>query len=143
CVRRLQWLLSQGKRVLVALAFGNAPADSAWVELLARWGVDWFVLGLPAAGERNPAYRALAAAAFEERGTDEGTLLSLTATLEDLLRITRPGALYLPLAVGGHVDHRLAHAAGVRSARLIDGANVFLYEERPSALLRGAVRVRM
>jgi LmbE family N-acetylglucosaminyl deacetylase len=143
CAHRLHWLLSQGKRVLVILAFGHATPESPWLELFARWGVDWFELGLPAAGDRDPAYRRLSVAAFEERPGDEAALLSLTSTLEDLLRISRPSALYLPLAVGGHVDHRLAHAAGIRSARLIEGANVYLYEERPSALLPGAVRLRM
>ena len=49
--------------------------------------------------------------------------------------------VYAPLAVGGHVDHRLAFAAGVVLARY--GHRVWFYEDLPYALLPEALEARL
>jgi hypothetical protein len=51
--------------------------------------------------------------------------------------------VYMPLGVGSHIDHRLAHEASLRGFQGGEGRNVFLYEERPEAFVRGAVRLRL
>lgn len=49
--------------------------------------------------------------------------------------------LYIPLAIGGHVDHRLAFAAGVKLA--LAGRAVYFYEDVPYALRPGATEARV
>ena len=63
--------------------------------------------------------------------------------LADARHRTRARQVYVPLGVGGHIDHRLAHDAALRAFDSGDGRNVFLYEERPEAFVRGAVRMRL
>jgi len=51
--------------------------------------------------------------------------------------------VYVPLAVGGHVDHRLVHEAGYHAMPEAPGREVFFYEDRPYAFLPGAVWMRL
>jgi LmbE family N-acetylglucosaminyl deacetylase len=49
--------------------------------------------------------------------------------------------VYCPLAIGGHVDHRLAFSAGVKLA--LAGRAVYFYEDVPYALRPGATAARV
>ncbi len=74
---------------------------------------------------------------FAEPAPDEGDLPSHVAAelglVADQLEETR---LYAPLAVGRHVDHQIAFAAGVMLAQ--EGWEVWFYEDLPYALQPGA-----
>ena len=58
-------------------------------------------------------------------------------------RKTRAESLYAPLAVANQTDHRLVHDAALLALAGEQGRNLFLYEDRPEALVPGAVRVRL
>ncbi len=66
---------------------------------------------------------------------------TVAATVGDTLlargAALRPRNVYLPLGVGGHVDHRLCRSAA-RALRSL-GIAVFLYEDLPYAAQPGAV----
>ena len=130
-------------RVLVAVGFGGVTESSGWGQRFDSWGCEWLTLNLPAATERDPACASLRGAVFAPHAPEPELGVELARRLEDLLRAARPASVYLPLAVGEHVDHRICYAAGLRAARLLEGTNVFLYEERPQALWPGAVRMRL
>lgn len=143
CAGRLVRERADGHRVLLVSLFG--PAAYALVgqrgEALARLGVDTLALELPDARARGgPAVTGL----VRERAPQDEDVLHLAADrLIDLAHRTRAREVYLPLAVGGHVDHRLAHEAARAAFTSGNGRNVFLYEERPEAFVPGAVRVRL
>jgi hypothetical protein len=63
--------------------------------------------------------------------------------LADIGHRSRAKEVYVPLGVGQHIDHRLAHEACRAAFPRGEGRNVFLYEERPEAFVPGAVRVRL
>ncbi len=101
-------------------------------------------IGMPAAPLRDPAaYRSFRSIVFGRSEPDEACLAEAARLIEEIFRRTQARSLYLPLGVGGHVDRRLAHAAGLPALPPKPGRNVFFYEERPEALVPGAVRMRL
>jgi len=101
-------------------------------------------IGLPAAALRDPAaYGCYRSIAFGRTERDEACLAEVSRLIEEIFRRTEARSLYVPLGVGGHIDRRLAHEAGLRGVLPKPGRNVFLYEERPEALVPGAVRLRL
>lgn len=146
CAARLLAERERGARVLVVVACGEpseAVPGSGWPATLERWHVDLLALGLPAAVERDPAHAGLGSVAFGCRPSDDVAASALAVTLETLRQRVRARDVYLPLGVGGHADHRVVLEAGLRVFTPGEGRNVFLYEERPAALLRGALRLRL
>lgn len=141
CRARLARDLDEGLRIAVLTLF--APLAGATLDALAREGIDVYSAGLPDAAERHPGRRLLDALAAEPNQVDEECLARATAQLLDLGRRTRAKQVYAPLGVGGHPDRRLAHDAARSVFRSGGGRDVFFYEERPEALLHGAVRVRL
>ena len=81
----------------------------------------------------------------EPRRDDQPPIDGLRAALAGLSPAgLGPNALYLPLGIGGHVDHRLARRAGV--ALLAEAASPYLdralfYEDFPYALTSGFERL--
>lgn len=101
-------------------------------------------MGLPAAPLRDPAsYDSFRALVFGHGGRDERCLDETAHVIDEVFRRTEARDLYLPLGVGGHVDRQIAHEAGLRAVPPKPGRNVFFYEERPEALVPGAVRMRL
>jgi hypothetical protein len=70
-------------------------------------------------------------------------VLLAAEALSDLRYRTRAGDLYMPLGVGGDLGRRVAHEAALHAYGSGEGRNVFLYEERPEAVVPGAVRMRL
>jgi hypothetical protein len=100
--------------------------------------------GLPAAPLRDPsAYGTFRAVVFPHARRDEAVLAEATHVIDEVFRRTEARDLYVPLGVGGHVDRQVAHEAGIRAVPPRAGRNVFFYEERPEALVPGAVRMRL
>jgi LmbE family N-acetylglucosaminyl deacetylase len=130
---------AQGLRVLVVIPFSGENGPGA----LEKLGFDALRLGLPAAPERNDFYNSYTRTTFDRHLADDGVQDELMRRLEDLALRTKARHIYLPLGADGHVDHRLCHDAGLRALTEISGRNVFFYEERPQALLPGAIRMRL
>jgi LmbE family N-acetylglucosaminyl deacetylase len=156
-----------GRAPEVALLFGAEPDPARPLTAFARWQHEnW---GLDAAGAiaARRAEEACAAAVLGTRVTflpfhdaiyrsawytgddvlfgtpapeEAGLADDLVAALD--LPAEPDGAvrIYVPLAIGAHVDHQHAYAAGVRLARA--GWNVWFYEEQPYALRAGTVTAR-
>lgn len=123
----------RGRRPLVVTLF-RAPGEEA-----EPGGVS---LGLADAASR-PGYPELREAVFGRPASEDECLGEATALLDEVFRRTQARQIYLPLGVGGHVDHRIAFEAGLAALPPQPGLDVFFYEERPDALVPGAVRMRL
>jgi LmbE family N-acetylglucosaminyl deacetylase len=149
CPARLLQEQTQGARILIVTLFGDVgrsqvASAAGRASFLARPGVQQLDVGLPGAPARDPAYTTFRGLTQGRQAVDEDCLARAVELLADIAHRTRARAVYLPLGVGQHIDHRLAHEAsrGAFPPRG-EGRNVFLYEERPEAFGPGAVRVRL
>jgi LmbE family N-acetylglucosaminyl deacetylase len=143
CAARLARERGEGHRVLVVNVFGPATdaVQGRGARALRALGVDEHALLLPHARARGGEP---ATGLVRERGPQDDDALHRAAdALIDLAHRSRAREVYVPLAVGGHVDHRLAHEAARAAFTSGNGRNVFLYEERPEAFVPGAIRVRL
>jgi hypothetical protein len=134
CAARIDAERRRGRRTLVVTLF-RAPDEDA--------DPDGISLGLADAPHRSAGYVPLTEAVFGGSVGEDDSLLAVTHLLDEIFLRTRPRQIYLPLGVGGHVDHRIAHEAGIKALPPRPGCDVRFYEERPEALVPGAVRVRL
>lgn len=139
---RLFWEVQRGQRVLVLALFETPEASSAGAAAAERLGADFAAAGLAPARHRSSG-ASFGTLAFERRADDEEWLVRAARLLAEVGPRVRARQVYAPLGVGGHIDHRLTHEAALRAFMSGDGRNVYLYEERPEALVPGAVRVRL
>ena len=141
CAARLMADRAAGAAILVVTPFGSAarPAEEA----LATLGAEARDLALPRAETRDPFYASFRSRAYGEAPGDAIWVSRIADALAEIARRFRPTEVYAPLGVGGHIDHRLCHEAALRVFEGTDGRNLFFYEERPEALVRGAVRIRL
>lgn len=146
CAARLAAERARGARVLLVVVCGDTAAalpGSGWPAALERWGIDLLPLGLSTAAEREPAYGAFETVHFGRCPSDDVLVDELSQRFDELRRLAGARDVFLPLAVGAHADHRLTLEAALPVFRPGVGRNVFLYEERPTALLPGALRLRL
>ena len=139
---RLHWEVNRGQRVLVLALFESPDAPSSGAAAIEALGADFAAAGLAPAQSRLPS-DSFGALAFGRGADDEKWLVRAARLLADVEPRVRSRQVYAPLGVGGHIDHCLTHEAALRAFSSGDGRNVYLYEERPEALVRGAVRVRL
>jgi hypothetical protein len=78
-----------------------------------------------------------------ERREQDSALGGLQERLADLALQTKARHVYLPLGADARAGSRLCHEAGLRALHEVSGRNVYFYEERPQALLPGAIRIRL
>ena len=71
---------------------------------------------------------------------DVDTQLAVSQRILELSREIQANRVFLPLAIGGHVDHKLCHAA--RLDLEAAGFDVFFYEDFPYAASPGALEAR-
>ena len=135
CPARLADAVGRGQQTLIVTLFGPGPRDAGPHQSLA--------LGWPEAPRRDARYAAISGVLFGEHEGDATIVREMAGRLDALARHTQARHVYAPLAAGGHVDHRLAHLAALAAFGNVSGRDVFLYEDRPYALVRGAVRVRL
>lgn len=140
CAGRLHAERARGERAVVLVLF-DSDVDAA-AEALAEWGVDVSAVGLTPGGRRRSEsrYRSLG---FEKSPDDAEAQEAVLRILADVAPRVRARQVYVPLGVGGHIDHRLVHEAALQVLTDEPGRNLFLYEERPEAFAPGAVRVRL
>jgi LmbE family N-acetylglucosaminyl deacetylase len=143
CGARLLADASRGLRILVVTVFGEGARPWPEVGALAAAGIRQLSLGLPDARRRSDYYSSFQALVEGRRADDDGWVKQLAEALGDIGHRSKASQVYVPLGVGSHIDHRLSHEASLRALQSGDGRNVFLYEERPEAFVRGAVRVRL
>ena len=139
CAARLAAEAQRGDAILVVTVFGSNPAPFS----SGLRGVRQAALEIPPAAQRNPWYSSFAALTEGRHPDDDAWTGQAAEILNDIRHRTRARQVYVPLGVGSHIDHRLCHDAALRVFSSGEGRNVFLYEERPEALLPGAVRVRL
>jgi LmbE family N-acetylglucosaminyl deacetylase len=144
CPGRLVREHASGQRILLVTLFAPGPHTApAAGDALTGLGLEHLALDLPDARQRD-ARLAPPRDSLRPRGTqDEDVLHQAADVLTDLAHRTHARQVYAPLAVGGHIDHRLAHEAARAAFEAGQGRNVFLYEERPEAFVPGAVRIRL
>lgn len=146
CAGRLLHERASGHKVLVVTLFGGSGAGGrgpARVDALMGLGVQHLSLDLPDARSRRRVVSEADALQRKRGPMDDDVLHRAADVLTDLAHRTRARAVYAPLAVGGHFDHRLAHEAARAAFSASAGRNVFLYEERPEVFVPGALRVRL
>lgn len=145
CPARILSERAQGLRVRIVSVFGagDVPAEADIAPALARIGVWLTRLGLPARSPNAAAVAGSSPAPFEPAVDDPGWLATLASGISEIVSEAMPRHVYLPLGVGGHADRRASHDAGLRALHDRTGRNVYLYEERPAALLPGAIRIRL
>lgn len=154
CAGRIQRHVAQGHEVVLLTVFSHAdPLDTAdWaarrredhaaatrLRAHTRW------LGLPDAPFRDPAYTDFDAITGPHAPGDAAWRSRSIAILRNELDARPPAALYFPLGVGDHVDHRLVHEATVEL--LADRPELAplarCYEDHPYALVEHAIRRRL
>jgi len=143
CIGRMLWERDRGMRVLVLVVFAGQSDGGHSDEALDRLGFDEMRLDLPSAPRRQDSYSSFAAVLHGRHPADERQLVSLREDLDRVLTHCQARHIYAPLAVGGHVDHRLVHEAGYHAMPEAPGREVFFYEDRPYAFLPGAVWMRL
>lgn len=121
-------------------ATGDRTADirrQEDVSAMVQLGADYRWLDWPDAVYRGDLYLS-DEDLFGDVKVNDGAVMS--AVSSDILAIvdeTRPSRVYVPLAVGGHVDHRMCRRA---AERMIERRMpVFLYEDLPYAVTPGVV----
>jgi LmbE family N-acetylglucosaminyl deacetylase len=144
CVGRMLWERNRGQRVLVVVVFAEGPTRGAGEShALEGLGIDELRLELPSAPTRDPAYGSFAAVLEGGHPADAQRRTSLVETLDALVLQTQAKHIYLPLGVGGHVDHLIVHEAGSQAIPESAGREIFFYEDRPYAFLPGAIWIRL
>jgi len=113
------------------------------VAALTVLGAEWYHLGYLDAvyrlGDGEWLYADLEALFGAVKPGDPMALAqaALVAQLAGFVAAPEPATVYAPLAVGGHVDHRIVHGAARRLAER--GYRVAFYEEYPYAGQPGSV----
>jgi LmbE family N-acetylglucosaminyl deacetylase len=144
CAARLHADAGKGLSAVVLNLFEGASFRESASPPRGLPRVDHISLGLPGACRRHPRRSILSSLHFETFPEDDGLRARIARLLVDLRPRIAPRHVFAPLAVGGHVDHRIAHEAAVAAFGGREaGRNVFLYEDRPEALGRGQVRLRL
>lgn len=112
--------------------------DSAAMSIL---GADFRWLDYPDAIYRGNLYLSDDELFGAVKNEDDPVADSIAEMLSQIARATRPERIYLPLAVGGHVDHQICSAIGGRLAASV--GTILFYEDFPYAATPGAVEERV
>lgn len=149
CAARLLRDRQGGRQALIVNLFGAGPEEcrvgdkAELARRLTDLGATHLSADMPEARKRSDKYSTFQALASGREPADEECLHQAVDILTDVVHVARPREIFAPLALGGHIDHRLSHEAARAAFAGGDGRNVFFYEERPEAFLRGAVRLRL
>ena len=146
CSARLRTERAAGKRVRVLSFFTRGDAsyaerkaeDAHALKLLDVEGEHAELLDAPF---RSPRYDRLSRLCLmRDAAVENAALPDVERALDEVLQREQPERVVAPLGVGGHVDHRLVHLA---ARERVPAAKLELYEDRPYALVAGAVPWRL
>ncbi|HUX89036.1 MAG TPA: PIG-L family deacetylase, partial [Chloroflexota bacterium] len=104
-------------------------------------GVDFRWLDFPDAIYRGDLYLSDDELFGPVNAADRTLALAVHDALSDLIQTSEAARVYLPLAVGGHVDHRICREVAVSLVET--GRQIWLYEDLPYTLTDGAVEVAL
>jgi len=150
CAARILRESEAGAQVTVATVFSHARPLSAQcqeyvirrtedVDALRWLGGKPLWLGLFDAPCRNLFYDSFRRIVLETAPGDWEQVQVVRKQIACLLVEMVPDALYLPLGVGSHIDHRMVFAAG---ATLVPNCPLYFYEDQPYAMVRQSVHLR-
>lgn len=134
-----------GQEVIVATVFSQGAADHAIrcdedLSAAQVLGFEAVHLGFTDAPFRPQAHRGYRELLFGWNAGDDTCVVEVAKALERLRREVDGGDLFTPLAVGGHVDHRIVFEAVRQSGWTRE---MHWYEDRPYAYARGAAALRL
>ena len=145
CTGRLGAERRRGRKALVVTLFATGGPehvlrrreDERASELL---GVDVLWGEFPDAPFRSPRYGSFSGIVLDRDPDDAAWLTRARTLIARLVAETGAERVHAPMAVGGHIDHRLTHEA---AAAEVDPRKLWFYEDRPYALVRGMVELRL
>ena len=146
CSARLRTERASGKRVRVLSFFtkgdeSHAERKAEDARALKLLDVEGEHAELSDAPFRSPRYDRLSRLCLARDASFEAASLpEVERALDAVIQREQPERVIAPLGVGGHVDHRLVHLA---ARNRVPPSQLELYEDRPYALVAGAVEWRL
>lgn len=137
CAGRICRSATSGMRLLVVNIFSSSgqKPNAAYLKryeedaaAMAICGALSREMGFLDAPFRNPFYNSLSSVLFGFHDDDKNTVLRLQQGMDDIMAECQASEAFFPLAIGGHIDHRLTFEA---SEALNFSGTKFFYEERP------------
>jgi len=99
-------------------------------------------LGYKDAIFRHLYYTSFSRIVIGDHQFDKDLALKLAANLKKLIDSRKAQNIFLPLAVGRHVDHRLTHQLWCSLSQRSD-CKIIFYEDRPYSFLPGNLNIRL
>jgi len=152
CALRLKLEKDAGKKIVVATLFSNGLPLPVNLDLyggrrsedrtaLQILGVqDHLYLGFSDAPFRNLFYHSFDRIILREHSNDSVFFKKLTESVLELYKEWSPETIFLPLAVGTHIDHRLTHRLW---SIFPPEVKIVFYEDRPYSFLPGSLALRL
>lgn len=151
CAGRIIHELAKGKHILVATLFslGSETDESKKVyscrrqedeEAMQLLGVDHILLDLKDAPCRDNFYSSFERMFIEESKGDKDFQTKVSTQIKQICEEHQPEIVFFPLAIGGHIDHRLT-CRGFSAVR--QRTKVEFYEDRPYVFLRNNINYRL
>ena len=150
CSARIIAARSQNINVTIATVFSSgseSSADRAYyqdrnnenLEAARLLGSDCVELGFLDAPYRNSGYAPYLGLTGPVLAEDRATIDLVGDKILELCAVLNPDTVFLPLAIGEHVDHRVVFQTW---PRLYKAHKIEFYEDRPYVLLPGMINVR-
>ena len=146
----------EGVRPTIVTLFSHAPesasADKSRLyelrrkedeEATALVGASQQLAGFFDAPFRSKTYGSLSGIVCGHDPDDDALLERVTDYLTEVVNAASPQRVVGPLAVGTHIDHRIAHQACVRLQERFRDVEFSFYEDRPYAFVDESVRLRL
>jgi LmbE family N-acetylglucosaminyl deacetylase len=132
-------LFSKGWQILEGFDLHRARRfeDVAALTLLGVENPIW--LGYRDAPFRNLFYSSFQRVIMGEHAADRAFVDQVSKRVARLYEELAPGTIFLPLAVGTHIDHRLTHQLW---CTMPAEANIVFYEDRPYSFLPYSLKIR-
>jgi LmbE family N-acetylglucosaminyl deacetylase len=163
CAGSIATQVHRGDRALVVTAFSGSNhasptplkrSHAPFLEMarrreedanaMHRLGVDYVRLGYEEAIFRHPTYGSLIGLTSRVLGSDASLCHALHSDILEICQRTRTTRLYVPLAVGHHVDHQILFEIGARIAEHRPlGCEVRCYEDVPYVFIPYLLRRRL
>lgn len=139
CVAHVRRACERGRVVvLTVFAAGQPEREGENREALSMLGAESVVLPFADAPARLAVQPSFASLLLTRYDCEERDCNEIARAIAAVQRQVKATCVFLPLGVGGHVDHRVVHAAH----RALPG-EIRFFEDRPYADVPGALRARL